>query len=135
MFTCLGLPMNRYTFVYFRKPKRFRAQMPTSTSRQTLKDISHDQNFFAKFCRRNFKVKKIMKFRKNTHTHLDPPMHFDFPERMCMHPSPPPPPLSLSLHLQKRFGSRSDPNGIQETMFRQFKNLRMRYKASSRCAR
>ena len=31
MFTCLGLPMNRYTFVSFRKPKRFPAQMPTST--------------------------------------------------------------------------------------------------------
>ena len=45
MFTRLGLPMNRYTFVYFRKPKRFRAQMPTSTSRQSLKDISYDQNF------------------------------------------------------------------------------------------
>ena len=39
MFTRHGLPMNRYTFVYFRKPKRFRAQMPTSTSRQSLKDI------------------------------------------------------------------------------------------------
>ena len=36
--------------------------------------------------------------------------------------------LSLSLHLQKRFGSRSDPNGIQEKMFRQFKNLCMRKK-------
>ena len=31
MFTRLGLLMNRYTFVYSRKPKRFRAQMPTST--------------------------------------------------------------------------------------------------------
>ena len=31
--------------------------------------------------------------------------------------------FSLYLHLQKRFGSRSDPNGIQERMFRQFKNL------------
>ena len=29
--------------------------------------------------------------------------------------------LFLYLHLQKRFGSRSDPNGIQERMFRQFK--------------
>ena len=29
--------------------------------------------------------------------------------------------LSFSLYLQKRFGSRSDPNGIQERMFRQFK--------------
>ena len=31
MFTRHGLPMNRYTFVYFRKPQRFRAQMPTVT--------------------------------------------------------------------------------------------------------
>ena len=29
--------------------------------------------------------------------------------------------LSLSLHLQTRFGSRSDLNGIQDRMFRQFK--------------
>ena len=91
MFTRLGLPMNRYTFVYFRKPKRFRAQMHTRTHART-----------------------------HTHTHLDPPMHFDFPERMCMH-------QSLSLYIcKKRFGSRSDPNGIQERMFRQFKNLCMR---------
>ena len=32
---------------------------------------------------------------------------------------------SLSLYIcKKRFGSRSDPNGIQERMFCQFKNLR-----------
>ena len=48
----------------------------------------------------------MTKFKKNTHTHThthlslslsllaDPPMHFDFPERMCMHQS-----LSLSLSL------------------------------------
>ena len=30
--------------------------------------------------------------------------------------------LALSLYLQTRFGSRSDPNGIQDRMFRQFKN-------------
>ena len=30
--------------------------------------------------------------------------------------------FSLYLNLQKPFGSRSDPNGIQERMFRQFKN-------------
>ena len=39
--------------------------------------------------------------------------------------------FSLNIHLQKRFGSRSDPNGIQERMFRQFKNLRMRQKVCS----
>ena len=42
---------------------------------------------------------------------------------MCQHQS-----LSLSLHLQTRFGSRSDPNGIQDRMFRQFKNVCMRQK-------
>ena len=31
--------------------------------------------------------------------------------------------FSLHLHLQKRFGSRSDPNGIQERMFRQLKAI------------
>ena len=66
MFTRLGLPMSRYTFVYFRKPKRFRVQMPTSTSRESLKDISYDQNFFAKICRRNL-----------THTHTHTPRSSD----------------------------------------------------------
>ena len=39
----------------------------------------------------------MTKFKKNTHTRIslaDPPMHFDFPERMCMHQS-----LSLSFSL------------------------------------
>ena len=34
---------------------------------------------------------------------------------------------NADLNLQKRLGSRSDPNGIQERLFRQFKNLSMRY--------
>ena len=34
--------------------------------------------------------------------------------------------MSLSLHLQTRFRSRSDPNGIQNRMFRQFKNVCIR---------
>ena len=79
----------------------------------------------------------MMKFKKNISLSLslsvslslldDLSMHFDFPERICMYQ-----PLSLSLslsrylHLQKRFGSRSDPKGIQERMFRQVKNLCMR---------
>ena len=79
MFTCLGLPMNRYTFVYFRKPKHFRAEMPTSTSRQSLKDISYDQNFFAKICRRNFEISELKNDeiqKEHTQTHLDPPDAF-----------------------------------------------------------
>ena len=85
---------------YFRKPKRIRAPMPTSTSKQSLKDLSYDQILFAKICRRNFEIRRrvlrVKKWRNSerTHTHLDPPMHFDFPERMCMHQS-----LSLSLSL------------------------------------
>ena len=49
-------------------------------------------------------------------------MHFDFSERMCMHQSNS---LSFSLFTfaKKRFGSRSDPNGTRERMFRQFKNV------------
>ena len=35
----------------------------------------------------------------------------------------------LSLKKEEQFGSRSDPNGIQERMFRQFKHLAMRLKA------
>ena len=63
----------------------------------------------------------MTKFKKNTHTSLsllvDPPMLFDSPERMCMHQT-----LSLSealsySHLQIRFGSRSDPNGIKERKY------------------
>ena len=54
---------------------------------------------------------------------VDLSMHFDFPEMMCMYQSLS---FSLYLHLQKQFGSRSDPNGIQERMFSQFKNLYMR---------
>ena len=34
--------------------------------------------------------------------------------------------MSLSLHLQTRFRSRSDLNGIQNRMFRQFKNVCIR---------
>ena len=43
-------------------------------------------------------------------------VYFDYPEKMCMHKSPPPS-LSLSLRLQKRFGSISVPNGIEERMW------------------
>ena len=50
---------------------------------------------------------------------VDLSMHFDFPERMCMYQS-----LSLSLLIfAKRFGSRSDPNGIPERMC--FVNLKI----------
>ena len=54
---------------------------------------------------------------------VDPLMHFDFSRKDVHAPVSLSLSLSLNLHLQKRFGSRSDPNGIQERMFRQFKNL------------
>ena len=60
----------------------------------------------------------MTKFKKNTHLSLsllvDLSMHFDFPERMCMYQS-----LSffLYLHLQKRFGSRSDPIEFRKECF------------------
>ena len=111
MFTRLGLPMNRYTFVYFRKPKPFRAQMPTSTSRQSLKDISYDQIFFAKICRRNFEISELEKLRNSerTHTHTHAHTHTSIRRSTLIFPKgcactslpslPPPPPLSLSLSL------------------------------------
>ena len=43
-------------------------------------------------------------------------MHFDFPEPVSLS-------FSLYLNLQKRFGSRSDPNGIQKRILRQFKKF------------
>ena len=55
---------------------------------------------------------------------VDLSMYFDFPRKdVHVHVSLS---FSLYLHLQKRFGSRSDPNGIQERRFRQFKDLCMR---------
>ena len=61
-------------------------------------------------------LKKMMKFKMNTHTYIslsllvNLPMHVDFPKRMCMHQSPS---LSLSPRLSlytfaKQFGSRSE---------------------------
>ena len=43
------------------------------------------------------------------------------------------PSFSLNLHLQKRFGSRSDPNGIQERMFRELKKLFMCDRKYTKC--
>ena len=110
-----------------------RLRFPVYIVIQSLKDISYNQIFFFKDLRETLKyvdefseLKKRMTKLKREHTHtslslsllVDPPMHFDFPKRMCMHQSPS---LffSLYLHLQKRFGSRSDPNGIQERLFPQ----------------
>ena len=70
---------------------------------------------------------------KRTHTHLSLSLYLSI--RQCtlifakdVHaPVSPSLSLSLYLHLQKRFWSRSDPNGIQERLFRQFKKLSIHY--------
>ena len=72
MFTRLGQPMNRYTFVYFRKPKCFHAQigrlrLPDSHSR-TSRRLRSD--FFAKICRRNFEISELKNDEiQKEHTH------------------------------------------------------------------
>ena len=135
----LGLPMNRYTFVIpSENQNAFRLLSICANAVynviQSLKDISSIR-IFCKDIHETLKyvdeLTEIIndKIKKKAHLSLslsllvDLLMHFDFPERMCMYQS-----LSLfSLFtLQKRLGSRSDPNGIQERMFPQFKNLCMR---------
>ena len=136
----LGLPMNRYTFVL---PSENQNAFPllsifanaVCNVIQSLKDIS-SRNFEIR--RRVLRVeKKMMKFKKNTPLSLSLSHSLSLStwrsvdalwfSRKDMHV-----PTSLSfslsryLHLQKLFGSRSDPKGIQERMFRQVKNLCMR---------
>ena len=53
MFTRLGLPMNHYTFVSFRKPKRFRVQMPTSTSNLYCNTVTQGH-----LVRENFEIRR-----------------------------------------------------------------------------
>ena len=89
MFTRLGLPMIRYTFVQNAFARKCRLRLPDSHSR-TSRTI---RIFLQRSADETLKS-------THTHTHLDLPMHFDFPERMCMHQSPPPP-LSLSLYICK----------------------------------
>ena len=132
MFTRLGLPMNHYTISSqntFPRSADFEFQLILKPL-----DISYHQIFLQKSTQ-NFEIhrrvprakkNKLTKFKKNTHTHLSLSLStcrsadaiFTL---MCLHQS-----LSLSLSLQTQFGSRSDPNGIQDRMFRQFKNVCMR---------
>ena len=121
----------------FRKPKRFCSLCRLRILYSRIETARHlvRPGFFAKIYT-NFKirrwvprVKKLTKLKTHTHTHTHTHISL-FTCRsadgmftlMCVHES-----LSLSLHLQTRFGSRSDPNGIQDRMwFRQFKHVCMR---------
>ena len=131
----IRLPMNRF----LQKTKKFSLALHLRKCRlrlrvyiviQSLKDIA-SVNFFLQRYTRNFQyLDEFSEFKNDEiqkeHTFslsllVNLSMHFDFCERMCIYQS-----LSPRLNLQKRFGSRSDPNGIQERMFRQFKKLCMR---------
>ena len=147
MFTRLGLPMNRYTISFFHAfahSADFEFQLilylgPTNFGSEIVLliplDISYDQIFLQRSTqnfeirRRVSRVKKNWRNSKRTHTHLslslsllvDPSMPCLL-WRACTSLSLS---LSLSLYLQTRFGSKSDPKGIQDRMFRQFKNVCM----------
>ena len=135
----LGQPMNRY----FRKQKRFRLLSICANAVynviQSFKDISSIRIFCKdihealKYVDEFLELKK-WRNSKWTHISLSPSLSLYlsicrctliFPKWCAWH-VPVSPSFSLYLHLQKRLGSRSDPNGIQERMFRQFKNLCMR---------
>ena len=118
----LGLPMNRYTFI----PKRFRllsicanaVYNVISSIRIFCKDIHETLKYVDEFS----ELKKMTKFKKNTHLSLSLSLSLSlylsicrctliFPKGCaCTSLSP-----FLSLFtFAKRFGSRSDPNGIQD---------------------
>ena len=76
--------------------------------------------------------KRVAQLKKNSLSVSRCIGYFDFPERMGIHGlslslSP-----SLSLYIGKPFGSRSDPNIIQERMFRLVKSFGMRWKLAKR---
>ena len=127
----LGLPMKRYTFVL---PSEIAcspsAQMPfISSIRIFCKDIHETLKYVDEFSElKNDEIQKeltslslSLSLSLSTCRSVDA-LWFSWKDVHV--------PVSLSfslyLHLQKRFGPRSDPNGIQERMFRKFKKLCMR---------
>ena len=106
------------------KQQNAMANLETGNAIQSLKDISsiRDIHKTLKYVDEFSELKNDEIQKEHTSLSLDLSMHFDFPERTCTYAS-----LSFSayLHSQKQFGSRSDPNGIQERMFRQSKKLCM----------
>ena len=134
----IGLPMNRYTLVLPSENQNAfacspSAQMPfimkysqSRTSRRSELLIFAKIYYFEtlKYVDEFSELKKITRLKKNPSLSLSLYLlicrcTLIFPKG-CLSLS-----FSLYLHLQKQFGSRSDPNGIQERMFRQFKNLCM----------
>ena len=152
MFTCLGLPMNHYTISFFlQKNQTLSLALPTSNSSyyctsdpvilgprlysriDTARHLVRS-DFFLQRLTQNFEIRRrvprvkkkqtdeIQKEQTHISLSVDPPMQC-LPWRACTSRSLSP---SLSLHLQTRFGSRSDTNGIEDRMFHQFKNVCMR---------
>ena len=137
MFTRLGLPMNHYTISFFHAFARsadFEFQLILYLGIDTVRHLVQSDFFFFFFLQRstqNFEIRRrvsrvkktLTKFKKNTHTHthlsLSLSLYLSMFTLTCLH-------QSLSLHLQTWLGSRSDPKGIQDRMFRQFKNVCMR---------
>ena len=136
MFTRLGLPMNRFTFVLPYKRslalhlRKCRLRLPDYIVIQSLKDILYDQNFLQRSTR-NFEIcRQVLSFKKNDeiqkeHTHLSLYLSIlrctlIFPKRCSC--------TSLSLSLS--FSIYICKNGLDpdETRmeFHQFKNVCMR---------
>ena len=112
-----------YRWITTRKPKTLSLALPTSKlyCSQELKQpgISYDQIFLQSL---HNKKNNNKNWRNSKRTHISLSLSTcrsadGMFTLMCLHQS-----LSLSLSL----GSRSDPNGIQDRMFRQFKNVCMR---------
>ena len=109
--------MNRYTFVFLSENQNAFSANAVVTRSEFHKTLKYVDEF-----------SELKKNDEHTSLYLslsllvDLSMQFDFHQMIYMYQSLS---LFLYLHLQKRLGSRSDPNGVQERMFRQFKNLCM----------
>ena len=126
MFTRLGQPMNRYTLRFFlaicaNADFPFILQYSHSKTSRTIRFLCKDLHETLKYVGK-FSESKNDEIKKKTHTHASLSLSLstcrsaDALPKGCACTSLS---LFLCLHLQKRFGSRSDPNGTQERMFRQ----------------
>ena len=120
----LGLPMNRYTFVLPSETKTLSAEMPTSASSLYCNTVTQGGHrvgqIFLQRHTRNFEIRRrVLRVYKIEHT-VSLSLYLSicwctliFPKG-CAYTSLS---LFLYLNLQKRFRSRSDPNGIQKECF------------------